>query len=88
MSEQTIFQIAAEQLLNGHFDKVVFFSNSTWGGFSSNEQVSHDPDYVCEFSRVQHFDWSVQSLSERMEKVVNETIKDNNMLNQAAWKSL
>lgn len=87
MSQQTKFQISAEQLLNGDFDKIVFFYDGdvTWNGYSSNTQVSHDPDYLCEFTRVQHYDWSVDSLAERMEKVVNETIEDNDKLNQAAY---
>ena len=87
MSQKTKFQIASEQLLNGDFDKVVFFYDGdvTWEGYSSNTQVTHDPDYLCEFSRVQYYDCSVGPLAERMEKVVNETIEDNDRFNRVVF---
>jgi hypothetical protein len=79
MSKKSVFRTAANELLNGPYDKVVFFKNEDntprWQSFTSGTIVSHEPDHVCEFHRPHYHKWTEVNLAAYMREIYYQTIE-------------
>ena len=79
MSKKSVFRTAANELLNGPYDKVVFFKNEDntprWQSFTSGTIVYDDPDHICEFYRAYYHKWSEVALAAYMRDIYYKIIE-------------
>ena len=79
MSKKSVFRTAANELLNGPYDKVVFFKNEDntprWQSFTSGTIVYHDPDHICEFYRAYYHKWTEAALAAYMRDIYYKIIE-------------
>ena len=79
MSKKSVFKTAAKELLNGPYDKVVFFKNEDntprWQSFTSGTIVYDDPDHICEFHKVHYHKWTEAALAAYMRDIYYQTIE-------------